>query len=343
VIVSEPNFLHRNLANIVLYPVRTLLIILLALLARALLKRAINRLARSSGESDLPLMLRPLGERVDIEGFLVSAGLRSERRRQRAETIASVLGSITTVVVFGLAGMLILGELGINLAPVVAGASIFGVALAFGAQNLVKDFLSGIFMLLEDQYGVGDVVDVGDVSGSVEAVGLRTTQVRDIYGTVWYIRNGEIARVGNKSQGYAQIVLDTPVPKADDPDRAGVEIKAAADSLWRDPDWSDVVVEEPQLLGIERLTDDGVVLRLVVKTRPLEQWRAGRELRSRVRQRLGRLDRQLEPGEAQTDTATGTPGIRPDGPGIRADGPGSEGESPRAGRSRPPAEPTDRT
>ncbi len=150
----------------------------------------------------MPAVLRPLKERVGNNGA-GDAGMVSERRRQRAETVGSLLRSVTSLVIGVLAVMLVLGEIGFNLGPFIAGAGIVGIALGFGAQNLVKDFLSGIFMILEDQYGVGDVVDLGAASGTVEAVGLRVTRLRDGNGTLWYVRNGEILRVGNKSQGFA--------------------------------------------------------------------------------------------------------------------------------------------
>jgi small-conductance mechanosensitive channel len=291
--VLETIRLNRSdIEKAAVFVLRILLIVVLALIVRALLQRLINRLTRSTAETELPLLLRPLGERVDIGGFLHGAGLISERRRQRAETIGSVLRSIVSITVFGLAAMLVLGEFGYNLTALVAGAGVVGVALGFGAQNLVKDFLSGVFMILEDQYGVGDVIDLGEATGTVEGVGLRTTRVRDDHGTVWYVRNGEVVRVGNMSQGYAQVVLDTPVPASADLDRAGRTIKEAADSLWREEGWSDVILEEPQLLGIEQLTDDSAILRLTVKTRPMQQWRVGRELRQRVKQRLDALDRK---------------------------------------------------
>jgi small-conductance mechanosensitive channel len=192
--------------------------------------------------------------------------------------------------------MILLGELNVSLAPVLASAGVLGLALGFGAQNLVKDFVAGIFMIMEDQYGVGDVIDVGEISGTVEGVGLRTTRLRDDHGTVWYVRNGEVTRVGNKSQGFAQVLLDIPVPAGADVDRIGAAAKAAADSLWREEDWSDAIVEEPQLLGIEQLTDTGAVLRLSVRTRPLQQWRVGRELRRRVKDGLDTVGRLPQRG-----------------------------------------------
>ena len=182
---------------------RLLLILVLALVLRTLLHRAVRRLVRTVVEGSTPVVLRPLKERARGTMFEATA-LLSERRRQRAETLGSVLRSVVSVTVVSVAAAMALSELGLDLTPVVASAGIVGVAVGFGAQNLVKDFLTGVFMLLEDQYGVGDVVDAGPATGTVEAVGLRTTRLRDVEGTVWHIRNGEIVRVGNKSQGWAR-------------------------------------------------------------------------------------------------------------------------------------------
>jgi moderate conductance mechanosensitive channel len=286
VLSALPEFIEEHFDVLVVKPARILLIVLIAIIARALINRAISRLTRTTVESELPTVLRPLKERVAGSTQLEGSGVLSERRRQRAETIGSVLRSITTFVVFGLAVVLILGELEFNLAPLIAGAGIIGVAAGFGAQNLVKDLLAGIFIILEDQFGVGDVIDVTEVSGAVEAVGLRSTRLRDIDGTVWYVRNGEIIKVGNKSQGYAQVVLDLPLPLTTDIDAVGRAMKTVADDLRQDDDWTDAVIEEPQMLGVERIGEEGVVLRLTVKTRPLEQWRVGRELRRRLKERL---------------------------------------------------------
>jgi small conductance mechanosensitive channel len=125
----------------------------------------------------------------------------ADRRRERALTMGSVLKSIAGAVIMGIAVITILAELGVNIAPILTGAGIVGVALGFGAQNFVKDFLAGIFMILEDQLGVGDEVDTGHATGTVEAVGLRVTRLHDDQGTIWYVRNGEILRIGNVSQG----------------------------------------------------------------------------------------------------------------------------------------------
>jgi small-conductance mechanosensitive channel len=302
-----PEIIDRHREVVIYRPARILLILLVAFVVRAIVRRAIRRITRLSADSGVPLVLRPLKERLPVNGLLEGAGLVSERRRQRARTIGSVLGSIASITIMGLAAMQILDELQYNLAPVVASAGVVGVALGFGAQNLVKDFLAGIFMILEDQYGVGDVIDVGEAAGAVEAVGLRTTRMRDLNGTVWYVRNGEIIRVGNKSQGFAQVVLDVPIPYEVDVEAASRAVKEVADGLRDDEDWSDVIIEQPELLGVEEMTEDGIVLRLTVKTRPLQQWRVGRELRRRLKVRFDADGIWRSPAGARIDVRASTP------------------------------------
>jgi small conductance mechanosensitive channel len=168
----------------------------------------------------------------------------------------------------------------------VASAGIAGVALGFGAQSLVKDFLSGLFMLAEDQYGVGDIIDVGEATGTVEAVGLRTTRLRDIQGTVWHVPNGQIARVGNKSQEWARALLDVSVSYDTDVRRAEEIIKDVADSMWNDDEWRPYLLEEPEIWGVEDVTADRVEIRIGVKTRPAVQFKVMRELRTRFKERL---------------------------------------------------------
>ena len=184
--------------------------------------------------------------------------------------------------------MLVLGEIGFQLGPFIAGAGIVGVALGFGAQNLVKDFLSGIFMLLEDQYGVGDVVDLGEASGTVEGVGLRVTRLRDGNGTVWYVRNGEVLRVGNRTQGFAQVIIDLPVPYDADLDRGGRVDEGAPPTSWSaEPSRGRTPSSRSRSCSAwSTIGETGVVLRLTVKVRPADQWRVARELRRRIAERL---------------------------------------------------------
>jgi small conductance mechanosensitive channel len=277
--------ISRHVLDVATPPARIALIVVLAMVLRMLVNRGIRRLVRGAAEGSVPVVLRPLHDKA--RGRLLEASpLSSERRRQRAETIGSVLRSSAALVIFTVAGAMILAELGFDLAPVIASAGIVGVAVGFGAQNLIKDFLNGMFMILEDQYGVGDVIDAGEATGTVEAVGLRTTRVRDVAGTVWHIRNGEVVRIGNKSQGWARALLDIPVAWDTDVEQVREVVKAAADSVWQDDDWSDKVVEEPEVWGIEDMGSAGLVVRLAAKTAPLEQWKVGRELRLRVKTAL---------------------------------------------------------
>ena len=173
--------------------------------------------------------------------------IQVERSKQRAQTLGAVLRSLATITVYFIALVMALGEFNVNLGPLIAGAGIVGVALGFGAQSLVKDFLSGIVMLVEDQYGVGDVVDLGDAAGKVEAVNLRTTQVRDGHGTLWHVPNGEVRRVGNKSQQWARAVLDVDVAYDTDINHAMNVIKRVADGLWEDALPDATVLEEPKV------------------------------------------------------------------------------------------------
>src|SRR3954464_767221 len=215
---------------------------------------------------------------VRIEATAVSE--THARVVQRAETIGLVLRSTVRAIVAVIAGATILGELGINLGPLVAGAGIAGIALGFGAQSLVKDFLSGMFMLMEDQFGVGDIIDVGEASGTVEAVSLRTTRLRSVDGTLWHVPNGEIRRVGNQSQHWSRALIDVEVAYDTDLDHAQAVIASVAhDVAAADAD----VLDEPEVWGVEALGANGVMIRLVVKTRPSQQYRVSRELRARLK------------------------------------------------------------
>lgn len=281
--LTNNSWLAASADWLVAKPLRILLILVVAFVARFLIRRLIDRLTTLPGDDDkLPALLKPLRERApEVLGPVVI-----ERRRQRARTIGSVLKSVTTFIVYGLAFVLALGELGINLGPIIASAGIVGVALGFGAQNLVRDFLSGIFMMLEDQYGVGDVVDVGEAIGEVESVGLRITTLRDLSGTVWYVRNGEVLRVGNFSQGYAVAVVDVPVSYTTDVDRATALLSEVAAKAAETPAMAGDILEPPEVLGVEAVTAESIQLRLTVKVRPGKQWAVQRAMRARIMQAL---------------------------------------------------------
>ena len=263
-------------------PLRVAGIVLVGLVVRFALHRVIDKITQGivTGRAGLGR----LEDRLPTS--LVTAPLLSARREQRARTMASVLRSLTTAAVATVVVLMVLDEFDVNTAPLLASAGIVGVAVGFGAQALVRDVISGIFMLAEDQYGVGDVVDLGDASGVVEAVGLRVTRVRDVDGTVWYIRNGQVERVGNRSQGWARAVLDVGVAYGEDLTRAEELLLDVARELKEDEQFGPLVLEEPEMWGVESVSADGVVLRLVVKTEPLQQWAVARELRRRIKERF---------------------------------------------------------
>jgi moderate conductance mechanosensitive channel len=276
------NDLLARLADVVVgRALSILLIAVIAVAVRIMLHRLINRLVRgaATGPSRIPRVLRaraPSGLRQ------IAAPLLSERRIQRANTVGSVLRSLTSMLVLAIASIMVMAEFGLNLAPVLASAGIVGVAIGFGAQNLVRDFLSGMFMLLEDQYGVGDVVDVGVATGTVEAVGLRITTLRDVRGTVWHVRNGEIQRVGNKSQGYAVAVVDVPLAHSADIPRAIELAKSVATEVAGTEEVARQLLEPPEVLGVETVTVEGVTLRVTAKTQPGQQFFVQRALNAAI-------------------------------------------------------------
>jgi small conductance mechanosensitive channel len=236
-----------------------------------------------------------------------------ERRNPRASALGSVLSNAASVTIFGIAAAIILGDMGVNLAPVLASAGVLGIAIGFGAQNLVQDFLAGIFMLLEDQYGVGDVIAVGKISGTVEAVSLRITRVRDINGVVWHIRNGTIERAGNESQGWARAVVDFPVAYSQDIPRVRRLMLSTATGMWREPAWQGVILEEPEVWGVQSVTPDEVVVRLAARTAPLRQWEVARELRERLKTALDAADGTGSTGRTTSDNGNAVAGAAEDG------------------------------
>ena len=200
--------------------------------------------------------------------------------------MGSLLKSIASIVIFTVFGITAIAELGYPVGPLIASAGVVGVAVGFGAQSLVKDFLSGIFMIFEDQYGVGDSVDLGEAGGTVEAVGLRVTRLRDVEGTVWYVRNGEILRVGNQSQNWARTVLDIPVALDQDLARVQQVLQEVAHDLWEDEAFKHLILEEPSVWGVQDLTPNWITVRVTLKTAPLEQWAVAREMRQRIKHRF---------------------------------------------------------
>jgi small-conductance mechanosensitive channel len=246
-------------------------LILFGLVVRWVLYKVVERIARRAQKGVLP-------ERLDAAA--------AARRAQRAETMAGIFQSVITVIVIAVVATMILSEIGVNIAPIIASAGIIGIALGFGAQSLVRDFLSGLFIFMEDQYGVGDVVDLGEAVGSVEAVTLRVTRLRDVNGTVWFVPNGEILRVGNQSKNWSRAVVDVGVGYGEDLARVQRVLREVAHDMWEDEDYKGVIIEEPEVTGVEMLAADSVTIRVLVKTAPLQQWGVARTLRQRIKSRF---------------------------------------------------------
>ena len=275
---TQNDFLSRSADTIMDRTLTIVVIIAVAVLVRLLAHRAITRLVEGATAGTMTRLLGRAPKRLRT----AAAPLITQRRAQRAKTIGSVLRSIVSAVVLLVAFVMVLAEFGVALAPILASAGVLGLAVGFGAQNLVRDFLSGMFMLLEDQYGVGDVVDLGEANGTVEAVGLRITTVRDIKGTVWYVRNGEILRVGNQSQGYAVAVIDLPVAHNADMEQVTELAGRTASEVVTREDLADHVLDAPEVLGVERITSEGVVLRVTVRVQPGQQWAVQRALNAAI-------------------------------------------------------------
>jgi small-conductance mechanosensitive channel len=285
-------------------PLRIVAILVGAVVIRWLVHRAVTRVVKRTVDSKLRERLaerRRGHDPVEATGALVA-----ERRRQRAETIGSVLRSIASFVIFGLAFVTALAELGIALGPILASAGVAGVALGFGAQSLVRDFLSGIFMILEDQYGVGDLIDTGEAVGTVEEVSLRITRLRDASGVVWYVRNGEILRVGNHSQGWSTAVVDVSIAYSQDIPTVLELIRATAEEQAEEEAWRDRILEDPVVAGVESVTGAAVTIRVTVKCTPNDHYAVARELRERIKEAFDREGIQvpLPPGP----TALAAPG-----------------------------------
>ncbi|WP_244637578.1 mechanosensitive ion channel family protein [Frigoribacterium sp. CFBP 13707] len=258
-------------------PIRIAAILLIAVLLRIVLHFAIRRVV------DQVVSGIKRKQNVDDTQALVASPLAAVRVVQRTRTLGSVLNNVVTVVISAVALVLVLGELDFDVVAIVGAASVVGAGLAFGAQNIVKDLLNGIFMVAEDQLGVGDVVDVGPAVGVVEAVGIRVTQVRDVNGVLWFVRNGEILRVGNMSQGWSRVVIDLAVPYDADVDAVQDAMLASANELAATPKWKRSVIDVPEVWGIQSISDEHVVIRVVVKTRSADRDTVDRELRARLK------------------------------------------------------------
>ncbi len=263
-------------------PLTIILIAVLAWLLVRLIRRQIPRTAKAYTTAREAEEAR--SARKDLsEDQRLARSLRLERSRQRAGTLSGVVASIMSGLVWFVTVLLVLDQVGVSLAPLLAGAGVVGIAIGFGAQQMVKDYLAGIFIIMEDQYGVGDVVDLGEASGTVEQVNLRVTRLRDVNGIVWYVPNGEIRRVGNTSKLWSTALLDIDVSYDTDLDKAGAILQRVASDLRAEDNDKLTMIAEPEFVGVQSFGADGVTLRLMAKTEPSEQWAVARELRRRIK------------------------------------------------------------
>jgi moderate conductance mechanosensitive channel len=258
-----------------------LVVVLIAAALHVIGSRVIHRSVQkwiTSGRSREDSLTDTPEATVELQSMIMS-----QRREQRAQAVGQLLSSGLVLVLWGTAILLILTQLGVNVAPLIASAGVVGVALGFGAQTLVKDYLSGFFMIVEDQYGVGDLVDLGPVTGTVEEVAFRVTRVRDPTGVVWYVRNGEILRVANQSQGWTMAAAVIPVSyNADLAEIRQVVIEVGND-MYNDPETRERMLGRPTFAGVEAVSGEAVYVRIVVKARASQQIPLTRELRERLK------------------------------------------------------------
>lgn len=262
-------------------PTQILIVIVASLIARALIVRGIERVANRAIKLN-----KERANRDDRAPETPEQHIEQMRREQRARSISQLLRSTITVFLWAIAAVTVMSILGINIGPIVASAGVVGVALGFGAQTLVKDYLAGIFSILEDQFGIGDLVDVGPVVGIVEEVGLRVTRLRDLSGVVWYVRNGEILRVANRSQGWTMAVVDVPVSYDSDLELVKSIVEKVADEMSQDNACAELIIDRPEYAGVESVSGEAVVIRVTARALPDNQVAASREIRERMKNAL---------------------------------------------------------
>lgn len=269
------------------FAIRIILIILGLLLLRYVLLVLVKRIVTSVTSG-----VKKREGAADTKA-LDASPLARARIVQRARTIGLVLSNLITAGLTISALIIVLSELGIAIGALAAGAGILGAALGFGAQTLVRDFLAGLFIVVEDQFGVGDTVDLGSASGVVESIRLRVTQVRDSEGTVWYVRNGEILRVGNQSQGWSRIILDLPLAYNSDLEKTKKVLEQAAAKLAETPGLKTGLIGRAEVWGIQALGAEGIVFRMVQQVRPSKKDSLTRALRQEVKTALDKAGIKL--------------------------------------------------
>jgi small conductance mechanosensitive channel len=322
---NAAGWVEQNWSTWLAISLRVLLILVIAMVLRAVVKRAITKLI------DRMARTAQAAEGTALGGLLVN----NERRRQRSQAIGSVLRSVASFVILGTAALMILGAFQINLAPLLASAGVAGVAIGFGARNLVTDFLSGVFMILEDQYGVGDTIDAGVASGEVIEVGLRVTKLRGDGGEIWYVRNGEVKRIGNLSQGWATAGVDVTVKASEDLDRVKATLDEVTEKMSAEEPWNELLWGPIEVLGLDSVLLDSMVVHVSAKTMPGKSLTVERELRWRIKRAFDAADIRIVGGAtAPTEEQPPDPTAVVAAPSVYANT-----ESPQSAAASPIAQP----
>lgn len=284
---NAAGWVEQNWSTWLAIGLRVLLILVIAAVLRKFLLRAITKLIDRMNRT-----VESVDGTTALGGLLVNA----ERRRQRSQAIGSVLRSVASFLILGTAALMVLSTFEINLAPLLASAGVAGVAIGFGARNLVTDFLSGVFMILEDQYGVGDQIDAGVATGEVIEVGLRVTKLRGDNGEIWYVRNGEVKRIGNLSQGWATAGVDVTVKTSEDLDLVKATLDAVAEKMSKEEPWNELLWSPIEVLGLDSVLLDSMVVRVSAKTMPGKALTVERELRWRIKRAFDAADIRIVGG-----------------------------------------------
>ncbi|MGW0601512.1 mechanosensitive ion channel family protein [Streptomyces sp. NPDC002776] len=283
---NAAGWVEENWSTWLAIGLRVLLILVIAAVLRVAVRRAITKLIDRMNRTVSAV------DGTALSGLLVN----TERRRQRSQAIGSVLRSVASFLIMGTAALMVLGTFEINLAPLLASAGVAGVAIGFGARNLVTDFLSGVFMILEDQYGVGDSIDAGVASGEVIEVGLRVTKLRGDNGEIWYVRNGEVKRIGNLSQGWSTAGVDVTVRPSEDLDRVKAVLADVGERMSKEEPWNELLWGPIETLGLDSVLLDSMVVRVTAKTMPGKALTVERELRWRIKRAFDAADIQIVGG-----------------------------------------------
>ncbi|MEU5090950.1 mechanosensitive ion channel family protein [Streptomyces sp. NPDC021356] len=323
------SWVEQNWSTWLAIGMRVVLILVIASVLRVVVRRAITKLIERMNRT------AQQGAGTTLGGLLVNA----ERRRQRSAAIGSVLRSVASFLIMGTAALMVLSAFQINLAPLLASAGVAGVAVGFGARNLVTDFLSGVFMILEDQYGVGDTIDAGVASGEVIEVGLRVTKLRGDNGEIWYVRNGEVKRIGNLSQGWATAGVDVTVKAGEDLDRLKETLTAVAEKMGKEEPWNELLWSPIEVLGLDSVLIDSMVVRVSAKTMPGKSTAVERELRWRIKRAFDEADIRIVGGATALpeEESAADPMAAVAAPSVHSD-PGSS--ETRAATPIPPQQPT---